>query len=40
MIGVLYKIKIKTKNNFFIYDNYTSAFNIEAKVLFNEGLSF
>lgn len=40
MIGVLYKIQIKTKNNFFIYDNYNTAFNTEAEVLFNEGLTF
>jgi hypothetical protein len=39
-VGVLYTIEIKTKNNFFIYDNYNSAFNTEAEVLFNEGLTF
>ena len=39
-IGVLLKIEIKQKRNFFIYKNDNSAFDTEDEVLFNEGLTF
>ena len=39
-IGVLLRIEIIQKNNFYIYKNDTSAYNSEDEVLFNEGLTF
>ena len=39
-IGVLLRIEVIQKNNFYIYNNDNSAYNSEDEVLFNEGLTF
>ncbi len=39
-MSVLLKIELKTKKNFFIYDENTHAFPQEKEVLLQEGLEF
>jgi len=39
-VSVLLKIEVKSKNNFFIYDENTHAFPNEREALFQEGLAF
>lgn len=39
-VGVLLKIELKKKQNFFVYNEETSAFPNEEEVLLQEGLEF
>ena len=39
-MGVLLKIELKKKHNFFVYNEETSAFPNEQEVLLQEGLEF